>query len=250
MVNQVYDTNSGWITLLDGLQFKHESNESDDVLVCTRDGFVTPSSLYIPKPPQDILDLIVSTDNAQRGGFVYLHNGIGEFQQLSNLSPENLSVFNQTTAVPYMHVNEPYVFELSTRDGCVYNSNNQTIVITFSDDSGRTFTSGMVLITTLCTLYLEGSEDVTIYRYLNTTDMTYGNVTETNTFYFDYSNNASLANYPQPAYCQAQIIGNITTNRIDNWTIQYNLRYLRTAITDMYAIIRISVISLDFSPVS
>lgn len=135
-------TPSNFWTVADGNVQGIDCAESNDLMVYSGKSWVSPSSLYLPKPPIDLLDTL--RNELHSGGLLYVSNDatIHTVQFTDPANASNLNVFNNDRLVPYMSIPNRLIFDdVAT----ITNNTNYTPTMTFTFNAN--FASGSYLLT-------------------------------------------------------------------------------------------------------
>lgn len=76
-----------------------DCNSTDELMVYTNGSWVSPYSLYLPKPPTDLLDVLYNND---QGGLLYIDNSNVNYVTINNANSNNLYVFDGNLLTPYL----------------------------------------------------------------------------------------------------------------------------------------------------
>lgn len=76
-----------------------DCNSTEDLMVYTNGSWVTPYSLYLPKPPTDLLEQL---RNNKRGGVLFIENSAVNYITISNANSNNLYVFDGNALTAYL----------------------------------------------------------------------------------------------------------------------------------------------------
>lgn len=135
-------TPSNFWTVADGNVQGIDCAESNDLMVYSGKSWVSPSSLYLPKPPIDLLDTL--RNDLHSGGLLYVSNDatIHTVQFTDPANASNLNVFNNDRLVPYMSIPNRLIFD---NVATITNNANYTPTMTFTFNAN--FASGCYLLT-------------------------------------------------------------------------------------------------------